>query len=89
MSKMNTGFALVTGGAGFIGSHLVDRLVLDGWKVRVLDNFSSGRIENIKHHEGNPDVEILEGDLKKFEEVERAVRDVDIVFHTPQTLKCG
>jgi glycosyltransferase involved in cell wall biosynthesis len=47
---MSVKFALVTGGAGFIGSHLVDRLVSDGWKVRILDNFGSGRMENIKHH---------------------------------------
>ncbi|MEM0239728.1 MAG: GDP-mannose 4,6-dehydratase, partial [Ignisphaera sp.] len=42
--------ALVTGGAGFIGSHLVDRLVSNGWYVKVVDNFSSGRLENIEHH---------------------------------------
>jgi len=73
--------ALVTGGAGFIGSHLVDRLVSDGWRVRVLDNFSSGRVENIEHHKDSRDVEILRGDLKNFKEAEEAVRDVDVVFH--------
>jgi UDP-glucose 4-epimerase len=78
---MSVGFALVTGGAGFIGSHLVDRLVSDGWRVRVLDNFSSGRMENVEHHRGNRNVEILRWDLKNFEEAERAVRDVDVVFH--------
>jgi len=78
---MSVGFALVTGGAGFIGSHLVDRLVSDGWRVRVLDNFSSGRMENVAHHRGNRNVEIFRGDLKNFEEAERAVRDVDVVFH--------
>jgi UDP-glucose 4-epimerase len=77
---MNTKFALVTGGAGFIGSHLVDRLLLDNWKVRIVDNFSSGRVENIKHHKGNQDVEIIRGDLKSFE-VKEAVRGVDTVFH--------
>jgi UDP-glucose 4-epimerase len=81
MDKMNARLALVTGGAGFIGSHLVDRLVSDGWKVRVMDNFSSGRIENIEHHKDNRDVEILKVDLKDFEEAERAVKDVDVVFH--------
>jgi UDP-glucose 4-epimerase len=81
MDKMNARLALVTGGAGFIGSHLVDRLVSDGWKVRVMDNFSSGRIENIEHHKDNRDVEILKADLKDFEEAERAVKDVDVVFH--------
>jgi len=74
-------FALVTGGAGFIGSHLVDRLVSDGWSVRVLDNFSSGRMENIEHHKGSRRVEILRGDLKNPEIAERSVRDVDVVFH--------
>jgi UDP-glucose 4-epimerase len=78
---MNTKFALVTGGAGFIGSHLVDRLLLDNWKVRIVDNFSSGRVENIKHHKGNRNVEILKGDLKNFEEAEKAIRDVNTVFH--------
>jgi len=81
MSKLNAKFALITGGAGFIGSHLVDRLVSDGWNVRVLDNFSSGRIENIEHHKGSRKVEILRGDLKNPEEAEKSVRDVDVVFH--------
>jgi UDP-glucose 4-epimerase len=81
MDKMDARLALVTGGAGFIGSHLVDRLVSDGWKVRVMDNFSSGRIENIEHHKDSRDVEILKVDLKDFEKVERAVRGVDVVFH--------
>jgi len=61
MDEMNMRFALVTGGAGFIGSHLVDRLVSDGWRVRVLDNFSSGRMENVEHHRGNRNVELLRG----------------------------
>jgi len=56
--------ALVTGGAGFIGSHLVDRLVADGWRVRVVDNLSSGRLENLAQHRGNPDVDVTVGDLK-------------------------
>jgi len=78
---MSVKFALVTGGAGFIGSHLVDRLVSDGWKVRILDNFGSGRMENIEHHKGNRKVEIVRGDLKNPEIAEKAVRDVDVVFH--------
>ena len=78
---MSVKFALVTSGAGFIGSHLVDRLVSDGWKVRILDNFSSGRIENMEHHKGNRDVEIMKGDLKNRDVDEKVVRDVDVVFH--------
>lgn len=73
--------ALVTGGAGFIGSHLIDRLVSEGWKVRVSDNLSSGKIDNIEHHKGNQAVEVLKGDLKDPEEAEKSVRDVDVVFH--------
>jgi UDP-glucose 4-epimerase len=78
---MNAKFALVTGGAGFIGSHLVDRLVSDGWNVRVLDNFSSGRMKNIEHQRESRKVEVLRGDLKNLEDVEKAIRDVDVVFH--------
>jgi UDP-glucose 4-epimerase len=45
---------LVTGGAGFIGSHLVDRLVKEGFRVRVIDNLSSGRLENLAQYRGDP-----------------------------------
>lgn len=79
--KIKARFASVTGGAGFIGSHLVDRLVSEGWSVRVLDNFSSGRMENIEHHRGNRKVEILRGGLKSPKEAEKVIRDVDVVFH--------
>ena|GEM_PF-2493407 len=56
---------MVTGEAGFIGSHLVDRLISDGWTVTILDNFSSGRVENVKYHEDNLNVKIFNADLKK------------------------
>lgn len=72
--------ALVTGGAGFIGSHLVDRLVALGWAVRVVDNLSSGRIENLKHV-GSKDFEFVHGDLKDRYMAEKAVEGIDIVFH--------
>ena len=54
---------LVTGGAGFIGSHLVDALVSNGKTVRVLDNFSSGRLEFLSHHEDSEIVEVVKADL--------------------------
>lgn len=73
---------VVTGGAGFIGSHLVDALVYkEDCIVRVVDNFSSGRIENIGHHLSNPSVNIIRGDLKNLQVVDEAIRDFDVVFH--------
>jgi UDP-glucose 4-epimerase len=72
---------LVTGGAGFIGSHIVDRLVGDGYRVRVVDNLSSGRVENIKHHLESRSVELIVGDLKDPQVALRAVEGVDTVFH--------
>jgi UDP-glucose 4-epimerase len=81
MGKMNAGFMLITGGAGFIGSHLVDKLVSEGYKVRIIDNLSSGRLENIAHHKNNPSVEIIIGDLRRIEDVQKAVDGVDTIFH--------
>lgn len=71
--------ALVTGGAGFIGSHLVDALVARGWSVRVLDDLSAGRRENLTQVAGR--IEWLVGDLRDRALVERAVAGVDVVFH--------
>jgi nucleoside-diphosphate-sugar epimerase len=71
--------ALVTGGAGFIGSHLATRLLTDGFSVRVLDNFATGRRENLV---GILDsIELVEGDIQSYERVHTAVRDCDYVFH--------
>ena len=69
---------LVTGGAGFIGSNIVDALVARGDRVRVLDDFSTGRRENLA---GKPEVTVVEGDLRARAVVERAVAGVDGVFH--------
>jgi UDP-N-acetylglucosamine/UDP-N-acetyl-alpha-D-glucosaminouronate 4-epimerase len=70
---------LVTGGAGFIGSNLVEELLARGHQVRVLDNFSTGQRRNLAAVEG--DVELIEGDLRSYERVHRAVRGCDVVFH--------
>ena len=70
---------LVTGGAGFIGSHLVEELVRRRQNVRVLDNFSSGRRENLAHLAGS--VEILEGDICDMATVRRAMEGIDYVLH--------
>ena len=72
---------LVTGGASFIGSHLVDALVATGAKVRVVDNLSSGRLDNIRAHVDARRVEFAQGDLNDPQVVEQAVRGVDVVFH--------
>jgi nucleoside-diphosphate-sugar epimerase len=69
--------ALVTGGAGFIGSNLVRALMLEGYDVRVLDNFSTGHRANL----ADLDIEFVEGDLRSYERVAAAIRDVDLVFH--------
>ena len=71
--------ALVTGGAGFIGSNLVRALVARGDDVRVLDNFSTGNRSNLAGL--GQDVELVEGELRSYERVHNAVRGVEVVFH--------
>ena len=74
-----TSRALVTGGGGFIGSHLVDRLLDEGYEVRVLDNFSTGRRENLAH--ALAEVDLVEGDIQSYERCSTAVRGCELVFH--------
>lgn len=69
---------LVTGGAGFIGSHITDRLLADGHRVRILDNFSTGKRENIPASDA---VEVVEGDVGDYETVTSCLQDVDYVYH--------
>ncbi len=71
--------ALVTGGAGFIGSNLVRALLARGDDVRVLDNFSTGNRSNLAELLG--EVELVEGELRSYERVHNAVRGVEVVFH--------
>jgi nucleoside-diphosphate-sugar epimerase len=70
---------LVTGGGGFIGSHLVERLLTEGYDVRVLDSFATGRRETLVPF--GDDVELIEGDLQSYERAHNAVRGCEIVFH--------
>jgi UDP-glucose 4-epimerase len=70
---------LVTGGAGFIGSNLVRRLLEHGDDVRVLDNFATGNRRNLQSLVG--DIEMFEGELRSYERVHNAVRGVEVVFH--------
>ena len=72
---------LVTGGAGFIGSHLVDALIEEGCHVKVLDNLRNGKRENLGRHEGNPQFDFFEGDISDPFDVAAAMEEVRIVFH--------
>jgi len=70
---------LVTGGAGFIGSHVVTELLRQGHGVRVLDNFSTGRRENLETMLA--DIDVFEGDMRSYERAHNAVKGVDVVIH--------
>lgn len=72
---------LVTGGAGFIGSHLVDALLSKGEEVRVVDNLSSGKITNLQLKKNRLGLEFLEGDIRDYSFVEEAVKGVDGIYH--------
>ncbi len=73
--------AVVTGGCGFIGSHLAERLLKEGCEVLVLDNLSNGRIENVKHLLKNPDFEFHEADVSDFPKIKTYFKNADWVFH--------
>ncbi len=73
--------AFVTGGAGFIGSHLVDKLIEKGYKVTVFDNLSSGETKYIKHHLDNPSFKFVEADLLDLKAVKKELKGHDAVFH--------
>ena len=79
--RLNRSKVLVTGGAGFIGSHLVDALVSRGAEVTILDNLSSGKIDNISHHLRKSTVKFIKGDLLNPQDIELAVNDCEIIFH--------
>jgi UDP-glucose 4-epimerase len=72
---------LVTGGAGFIGSHLTEVLLKQGHLVRVLDNFSTGKRENLIFDEAYSSLEIIEGDIRDLTVCQRATIDIEYVFH--------
>lgn len=72
---------LVTGGAGFIGSHVTDRLLEMGNKVTVFDNLSSGRMEFIEHNLKNPNFKLIVGELLDTHAIEKACNTIDFVFH--------
>jgi len=72
---------LVTGGAGFIGSNLVDRLLSEGFEVTIIDNLDIGRLENIVHNLGKKEFHFIKGDIRDFNLVKETMKDIDAVFH--------
>ena len=73
--------AIVTGGCGFIGSHITDRLLAEGFSVTVIDNLSTGRLLNLVHHKDNPDLDIRIADLADYDKILPMFEGVDWVFH--------
>jgi UDP-N-acetylglucosamine 4-epimerase len=72
---------LVTGGAGFIGSNLIESLLAAGNQVVCLDNFSTGKRENLKGFVDNSAFRLIEGDIRNYEDCKKSVENIDIVFH--------
>ncbi|MCX9084100.1 MAG: NAD-dependent epimerase/dehydratase family protein [Candidatus Methanoperedens sp.] len=72
---------IVTGGAGFIGSHLVDKLLAAGNTVTVIDNLSSGKMEFIEHHDQDPNFKLVKLDMLELEKLKVAIKGADMVYH--------
>jgi nucleoside-diphosphate-sugar epimerase len=80
MSKPH-GKVLVTGGAGFIGSHIVDKLLERDYEVTILDNFDTGKMENIGAHKERKELKVIRGDIRNIDLVKSTLKDIDVVFH--------
>jgi len=72
---------LITGGAGFVGSHLCEKYVKEGHTVVCLDNFMSGNLTNIRHLLDYRNFKLMKGDVRDFDFLEKIMRDIDVVFH--------
>ncbi|RDI45132.1 NAD-dependent epimerase/dehydratase family protein [Aquicella lusitana] len=72
---------VVTGGAGFIGSHLVDSLLMEGRRVRVIDNLISGLPRNLEHHRDDPNLELVIGDVADLDLMKNACQNAERIFH--------
>jgi len=81
MTLVKHGLVLVTGGAGFIGSHIVDRLIANNYRVRVLDNLSTGSLTNIERHLGRKHFQFIKGDITSPPVLRRVLKGVKVVFH--------
>ena len=90
---MHTDRILVTGGAGFIGSHVVDNLVEKGYEVTVLDNLSTGKVGNIRSHINNKTIKLVNGDITDANTVKKTLQGCNSVIHlaavvsVPQSIK--
>ena len=73
--------ALITGGAGFIGSHLSEQLLKSGYRVTIIDNLSTGRLQNIQHLAGSPNFSYAIEDIRNIHVIDRLVSECDIIFH--------
>ena len=69
--------AIVTGGAGFIGSHIVDLLLSKNYSVTVIDNFATGRLDNLR----NKKIKVVDQSITNYEKIEKYFKNVDYVFH--------
>jgi UDP-glucose 4-epimerase len=78
---MNRSIAVVTGGAGFIGSHMVDLLLARGYRVRVIDNLAGGREANLAHHSNESRLSFQRMDIRRLSPGEPSFQDVELVFH--------
>ena len=78
---MNYRKAVITGGCGFIGSHVTDFVLENGFEVTVIDNFSTGRPENLLHHKDNKKLKIVQADITDFNSIEKYFKEIDFVFH--------
>ena len=81
MSDWQNRPVLITGGASFIGSHLTDALLERGAKVRIVDDLSSGKLENIQQHLANGTIEFIQADLREPGVARMAMQDIEVVFH--------
>ena len=81
MNSFDIHRGFITGGAGFIGSHIVDRLAQNGVDVTIYDNFSTGQEEFISHHAANPKVRVVRADVLDGQRLKREMANCDFVFH--------
>ena len=73
--------ALITGGAGFVGSHLAELLLRNHYQVTIIDNLTTGRLQNIEHLAANPNFSYAIEDIRNIHVIDRLVSECDIIFH--------